>query len=123
VAVSVFAVQIGGESHEAGCLTSLPLRRPNLLPGLGTLELDHLVARVRAWYALSVDEALVALGVWARCTDAEIAAWLGWDEERVEECLRRCCRVLRPLDLGSRAGVGEAVVRAMQGGGRAESSG
>lgn len=99
-------------------VTSLPLRRPNVLPDFATPEFDLLVDRVRAWYALSPEEAAVALGVWALCTDTEIAERLGWASGEVEARLRRCCTVLRPLGLGTRTGVGEAVVRAMQGGGR-----
>jgi hypothetical protein len=94
-------------------VTSLPLRRPNSLPVPGSAELDLLVERVLAWYALSPQEAMVAIGVWARCTDAEIAEWLGWSLADVEARLRHCCTVLRPLGLGTRIGAGEAVVRAM----------
>ncbi len=95
-----------------------PVPRANLLPPQGTLEMEHLVARVRTWYAFSKEEAAVALGIWAGCDDMQIAAWLDWEPSRVEVEIRRCCLVLRPLGLGSRTGVGEAVVRAMQSGGR-----
>jgi hypothetical protein len=99
-------------------LTSLPLRRPNSLPLPGSPELDLMVERVLSWYALSPQEAMVAIGIWGRCTDAEIAEWLGWTLVEVEARLRHCCTVLRPLGLGTRTGAGEAVVRAMSGAGR-----
>jgi hypothetical protein len=99
-------------------LTSLPLRRPNSLPLPGSPELELMVERVLSWYALSPQEAMVAIGIWGRCTDAEIAEWLGWTLVEVEARLRHCCTVLRPLDLGTRTGAGEAVVRAMSGAGR-----
>jgi hypothetical protein len=99
-------------------VSSLPLRRPNALPPSDSPELELLVERVLAWYAMPREEVLVALGIWARCTDAEIAEWLGWTVGQVEERFRHCCTVLRPLGLGTRTGAGEAVVRAMQGAGR-----
>jgi len=98
-------------------VSSLPLRRPNALPPSDSPELELLVERVLAWYAMPREEALVALGIWARCTDAEIAEWLGWTVAQVEERFRHCCTVLRPLGLGTRVGAGEAVVRAMSGAG------